>query len=106
MRQGEGRDEQAAYAADVFADVRSALSAQQSVRATQAPALQQPTPAAPRTFYASHAAPGPHSSSSVRCLLLALAAASHADGTLQAPSPLMHSGLLPSCNIGCLHALQ
>ena len=97
---------QAAYAADVFADVRSALSAQQSFRATQAPALQQPTPAAPRTSSARYAAPRPGTSSSVRCLLSSLSSQGHADSTLQASSPLIHGGVLPSCDIGCLHALQ
>ncbi|KAK9832981.1 hypothetical protein WJX74_003342 [Apatococcus lobatus] len=56
MRQGEGRDMQAAYAADIFADVRSALNAQQSFCASQASALQQPTPAAPRPSSAKDAA--------------------------------------------------
>lgn len=71
MRQGEGRDVQAAYAADVYADVKHALSAQQSFRASQAQPLQPSTPAAaPRPSSARYAAPGLGGmSSSVRCPL-------------------------------------
>lgn len=71
MRQGEGRDVQAAYAADVYADVKNALSAQQSFRASQAPPLRPPTPAAaPRPSSARYAESGfGGMSSSVRCPL-------------------------------------
>ena len=60
-RQGEGREVQAAHAAEVFADVRSALSAQQSLRASAA--LQQPSTATPTPFskHAAHCSAAPAS---------------------------------------------
>ncbi|KAK9864635.1 hypothetical protein WJX84_012064 [Apatococcus fuscideae] len=81
-RQGEGREVQAAHAAEVFADVRSALSAQHSLRASAA--LQQPSTATPAPFskHAAHCSAAP---ASARRALYSDATSNAVEQTFAAP---------------------